>query len=297
MSDASSDPKPCLPPDPDVRKPAFTVPAGACDSYSHIFGPPEKYPYSKNITYLPPAAPIEKYKEMQAALGLSRAVFIQPTTHGKDNTCMLDAIASGGGRYRGVCGIDDSVTDAELERLHAAGIRGVKFNFVRFLGHRPEMGMFRRVAERVADMGWNLDLHLEIEDVDELETDLRRLRAPFVIDHMCRVPVDPGVKHPLFPKLLDLIKLENCWVRVSGIDRIAPGGPYEPGLPVARAIIAAAPDRIVWGLDWPHPNVFDPKRMPNDTDLLNFLKEAAVDESVLGKILVDNPARLYGFTA
>jgi len=297
MSEATADPKPCLPPDPNIPKPKFAVPEGACDSYCHIFGPPEKYPYVAKRAYTPPAAPIAKYKAMQDALGLSRAVFIQPSVHGKDNTCMLDAIASGGGRYLGICGLDDTVTAAELKRLHDAGIRGVKFNFVRFLGHRPEIGMFRRVAERVAELGWNLDLHLAVEDVVELEDDLRRLKLPYVIDHMCRVPVDPGVEHPAFKTLLALLEIEHCWVRISGIDRIAPGVPYERGLPIARKIIAAAPDRVVWGTDWPHPNVFDAKRMPNDTNLLNFLYDAAGNDKTVAKILVDNPVRLYGFRA
>jgi predicted TIM-barrel fold metal-dependent hydrolase len=296
MSETTADPKPCLPPDPNVTKPKFAVPAGACDSYCHLFGPRSKYAFVETRKYTPPDAPIAKFQALQKALGLERAVFIQPSIHGKDNSCMLDAIAAGGGRYFGVCGIDDKISDADLQKLHDAGIRGVKFNFVRFLGQRPEIGMFRRVAERVAGMGWHLDLHIAVEDVDELEDDIRKLPLPYVIDHMCRVPVDPGVEHPAFKKLLDFLKNDRCWIRISGIDRIAPGGPYEAGLPIARSLIDVVPDRVIWGTDWPHPNVFDPNRMPNDTSLLNFVYDAAAgDMGIITRILVDNPKRLYGF--
>jgi predicted TIM-barrel fold metal-dependent hydrolase len=287
----------CKPPDPDTRTPRFVPPPDACDAHCHIFGPGDRYPYAPDRTYTPPDAPLERFKALQETLGLSRAVLVNASCHGRDNRVILDAIAQSGGRYRGVANADDSFTERDFEDLHRGGCRGVRFNFVKHLGGVPDMGEFHRVIARVRPLGWHVVLHFDAGDLVEFDGLLRELPVPFVIDHMGRVPVKNGLEQEPFKRLLALARTnERCWVKVCGAERIsAAGPPFTDAVPFAQALIAAAPDRILWGTDWPHPNIS--RFMPNDGDLVDLIPLMSPDAAIQRKILIDNPQRLYSFGA
>jgi predicted TIM-barrel fold metal-dependent hydrolase len=287
----------CKAPDPHTRKPKYQAPPGACDAHCHIFGPGDKYPYAPDRTYTPPDAPLERFRELQSILGLQRAVLVNASCHGTDNTVILDAIAQSGGRYRGVANADDSFTERDYEKLHTGGCRGVRFNFVKHLGGMPDMAEFQRIIDRIRPFGWHVDLHFDAGDLVEFGELLRKLPVPFLIDHMGRVPTRAGLDQEPFRRLLEVARTnERCWVKISGAERISSGGPpFTDAVPYARALIEVAPDRILWGTDWPHPNIA--KHMPNDGDLVDLVPLFAPDEATARKILVENPHRLYGFEA
>jgi 2-pyrone-4,6-dicarboxylate lactonase len=286
--------KTCAPPDPNTRAPRFVLPPDSCDAHCHVFGPAHAFPYAPDRSYTPPDAPKERLAALHGILGIARAVIVQASCHGTDNRAMLDAIAASGGRYRGVAIVDDGCADADFAALHRGGVRGVRFNFVRHLGGVPDQRVFRRVIERIEALGWHLILHLDAADIVAFSAMFRALRVPFVIDHMGRVIAAGGLRQPPFQALLELMKLETCWVKVCGAERIASSGPpFHDALPFAQALLAAAPDRVLWGTDWPHPNIA--RHMPNDGDLVDLMPLMAPDAATRQKLLVDNPARLYGF--
>ena len=279
------------PPDPNPTKPAYVPPPGACDAHCHVFGPAAKYPYSPTRAYTPPDAPVENLRRLHAHLGISRAVIVHASCHGTDMRVTLDAIASSNGAYRGVAMVGSDVTDAELERLHAGGIRGVRFNFVSHLGGAPDLALFDSMLSRVGDLGWHIVLHLDAEDIVTYANRIKRIPVPFAIDHMGRVKAERGLDQKPFKLLLDLLRNELTWVKVCGAERVSSTGrPFRDAIPFAAALIEAAPDRILWGTDWPHPNV---KVMPNDGEAVDLFAEFCNDETVRRKILVDNPTRLY----
>ena len=284
----------CMAPDPDTKTPKFKAPPNACDAHCHIFGPGDKYPYAPNRSYTPPDAPLERFKELQKTLGLERAVLVNASCHGTDNTVILDAIAQSNGQYRGVANVDDTFTDQDFEDLHAGGIRGVRFNFVRHLGGIPDMDVFHRILDRIKGLGWHVVLHFDAADVVEFKDMLLGLPVPFIIDHMGRVPAKDGLDQEPFQRLLELAENESCWIKVCGAERISSQGPpFTDAIPFARAIIEVAPDRVLWGTDWPHPNI--KKHMPNDGDLVDLIPLMAPDGAMQKKLLVENPDRLYGF--
>ncbi len=286
--------KPCMPPDPNTRKPAFKMPPKSCDAHCHVFGPANKFPYSEDTTYTPPDAPREKLKELHDILGVQRVVIVQASCHGTDNSAMLDAIAHNRENYRGVCIASDDYSDAEFERLHEGGIRGVRYNFVKHLGGTPDLDDMRRVVERVKPMGWHLVIHVDAPDLIEFEDLFASFDLPKVIDHMGRVPTNGGIHQKPFQILLDFMRRDDFWVKVCGSERISQGGPpFYDAIPYAQSLIEVAPDRILWGTDWPHPNIS--KFMPNDGDLVDLVPLFARDQTLQQKVLVDNPARLYGF--
>jgi 2-pyrone-4,6-dicarboxylate lactonase len=283
--------KTILAPDPNPIKPHYVPPPGACDAHCHVFGPGERFPYAPNRTYTPPDAPKEMLAALHKFLGFSRAVLVQASCHGIDNSAMLDAIAASDNTIRGVAMVGGHVTDAELERLHAGGARGARFNFVAHLGGAPDLKVVESVAARIAPLGWHLQLHLDAEDIHTYRDFLNRLRVPFIIDHMGRVQAQHGLDQQPFKLLLDLMKNELAWIKVSGPERIsAKGKPYHDAIPFARALIDAAPDRVLWGTDFPHPNV---KVMPNDGELVDLFAMMCDAEGLRRKILIDNPTRLY----
>jgi 2-pyrone-4,6-dicarboxylate lactonase len=285
----------CRPPDPDTRTPAFRPPPGSCDAHCHIFGPGDRYPYAPDRTYTPPDAPLSRLKALQAILGLERAVLVNASCHGTDNTVIVDAIAQSGGRYRGVANADDSFTDRMFEDLHRDGFRGVRFNFVKHLGGVPDMGEFRRILAKVTPLGWHVDLHFDAVDIPTSIDFLESLPIPFIIDHMGRVPTQSGLDQPPFQALLALARNnEKCWVKISGAERISSAGPpFTDAVPFQQALIEVAADRLLWGTDWPHPNIS--KHMPNDGDLVDLVPLFAPDAATQKLILVDNPHRLYQF--
>jgi predicted TIM-barrel fold metal-dependent hydrolase len=271
----------------------FKPPPLACDAHCHVFGPAKKFPYAADAAYRPADAPLEELQELHKNLGLERAVIVHASCHGSDMRVTLDAIARSGGRYRGTAIIDESYTEKQFQQMHDGGIRGVRFNFVKHLGGRPEMGFFRKTVERLRAMGWHLILHLDAEDLAELEGTFEKLPVPFVIDHMGRVKASHGVQQGPFNVLLKAMRNEKCWVKICGAERVSSKGPpFTDAVPFARALIAAAPDRVLWGTDWPHPNV---KWMPDDVALVDLFALMAPEPALQKQILVENPARLYGF--
>jgi predicted TIM-barrel fold metal-dependent hydrolase len=284
--------KTCKAPDPDTRTPSYRVPPGACDAHCHVFGPADRFPYAPDRAYTPPDAPYEDLVRLHRVLGVERAVIVHASCHGSDMRVTLDAIARSGGAVRGVAVVDPGVTDADLAALDAGGIRGVRFNFVKHLGGMPDMAFFDRVLAQVEPLGWHVVLHLDAEDVVELAPRIARIRVPFVIDHMGRVKAKNGLDQAPFQQLLELMRNPLAWVKICGAERVSSAGaPFRDALPFARALVEAAPDRVLWGTDWPHPNVAGD--MPNDGDLVDLLAEAVGDEAVRRRVLVDNPARLY----
>jgi predicted TIM-barrel fold metal-dependent hydrolase len=284
--------KTCKAPDPDTRTPAYRMPPGACDSHCHVFGPADRFPYAPDRAYTPPDAPYEDLVRLHRVLGVERAVIVHASCHGSDMRVTLDGIARSGGAMRGVAVVDPGVTDGDLAALDAGGIRGVRFNFVKHLGGMPDMAFFDRVLAQVEPLGWHVVLHLDAEDVVELAPRIARIRVPFVIDHMGRVKAKNGLDQRPFRQLLDLMRNPLAWVKICGAERVSSAGaPFRDAVPFARALVEAAPDRVLWGTDWPHPNIAGD--MPNDGDLVDLLAEAVEDEAVRRRVLVDNPTRLY----
>ena len=288
--------KPTIPPPhPDPHPPAdFVPPPDACDAHCHVFGPASSFPFAPDRSYTPPDAGIDQYEALRRRLRLGRAVFVQASCHGTDNSAMMHALERGDGRYAGVAMIDESFSDADIGRLHDGGVRGTRFNFTSHLGGAPDLDAFERIAGRVARFGWHIVVHFDADDLPARAGLLQRLPCPFVIDHMARVPAGRGIGQAPFRALLRLMADERAWVKISGAERLTADGrpPYDDVVPLARALIAAAPDRVLWGTDWPHPNV---RHMPDDGDLLDLLAAYAPDESVRNRILVANPERLYDF--
>ncbi len=283
--------KSILPPDPNPVKPNYAPPPGACDAHCHVFGPGARFPYAANRSYTPPDAPREQLAALHRHLGFSRAVLVQASCHGTDNAALLDALTASQGAWRGVCMVNQSVTDSDLKTLHAAGVRGARFNFVAHLGGAPDLKVIEAVVARITPLGWHLQVHLDAEDILTYRDFLLGLRMQFIIDHMGRVAAKNGLEQKPFKLLLDLMKNGQVWVKVSGAERVSSTGkPFHDAMPYARALIAAAPDRVLWGTDYPHPNV---KEMPNDGEQVDLFALMCDDETLRRKILVDNPTRLY----
>jgi predicted TIM-barrel fold metal-dependent hydrolase len=283
------------PPDPNTRTPTFVLPRGSCDAHCHVFGPAATFPYAPDRSYTPPDAPWQMLEALHRKLRVDRSVIVQASCHGTDNRATLDAISQSGGRWRGVAIVDGSFSDKDYQILDDGGIRGVRFNFVEHLGGRPDMDEFRRVVARLPEMGWHLVLHLDAKDIEELSDMCRGLPVPFVIDHMGRVQAKGGLDQAPFKALLGLMELPNAWVKVCGSERVSSAGPpFTDSAPFAAALIKAAPDRVLWGTDWPHPNV---KQMPNDGDLVDLIPLFAPDPADQQRLLVENPQTLYDFTA
>jgi predicted TIM-barrel fold metal-dependent hydrolase len=284
------------PPHPNPHFPKlFTPPPNATDAHCHIFGPADRFPFSDDRTYTPPDSGIDDFFVLQERLGLSRAVFVQASCHGTDNSAMVDAMNRGKGRFAGVAMIDESFSDADIQELHDAGVRGTRFNFVAHLGGAPEMGEYWRIVERVARFGWHIVVHFDAKDLPSYADMLDAMPVPYVIDHMARIDATAGLEQEPFQQLLELMKDERAWVKISGAERQTAAGtpPYDDVIPYAQALVATAPDRILWGSDWPHPNV---RAVPDDGDLIDFVAQVAPDEETRQKILVTNPEQLYDFT-
>jgi predicted TIM-barrel fold metal-dependent hydrolase len=283
-------------PQPDVRAPRYKPPPRACDAHCHVFGPAARFPYARNRAYTPNDAPKEQLAALHQTLGLERAVIVQASCHGTDNSAMLDAIATSGGRYRGVAIVDDSLSDSDYASLHEHGVRGVRFNFVKHLGGMPDPAVVTRVVERIRPLGWHVVVHLDAVDIVDLSPLLRRFQTPFLVDHMGRVKAAGGLDQPAFKALLELMALDRCWVKVSGAERVSSQGPpFHDAIPFAQALIARAPDRVLWGTDWPHPNVG--ANAPDDDHLVDLLPLIARDPESRHALLVANPLRLYHFDA
>ena len=282
----------CAAPNPDPGSPKVAVPPNAWDCHAHIFGPVEQYPLIAGRNYTPPPASIQAYQRMLSALGLDRAVIVQPSVYGTDNRCTYDAVAASGRKWRGIAVVRPGTNTDELRRLHDEGFRGVRINLL-FKGGLA-MEILEQVARLIAPLGWHLQLLIDGRDLPELAPRLRHLPVHFVIDHMGHMPAKLGLAHPGFTTLFALAREGNCWVKLSGAYRIsAQPYPYEDVAPIAKALVEAAPERMVWGSDWPHPSFQG--AMPVDATLLDLLASWVPESRTRQRILTTNPAELYDF--
>src|ERR1700744_5545313 len=288
--------KPCLPPRAATPAPHGTPPANSTACPSHINGPYDRYPLSPGRSYSPPVADVPAYQAMAKTVGIGRMVIMQPSTVGTDNRCTLDAIdLLGRDNSRAVVVIDDSFDHGALEQMDDRGARGVRFNAVS--GNGTPLEQLESLAERVAELGWHIQFYTHGEQIAELAPLIKKLPVTVVLDHMAGVQGDRGTDSPEFRAAADLMRSGQAYVKISGYRSSVKGFPYDDVAPLARGYIEAAPDRCVWGSDWPHPSLFGETHMPDDGQLSEMLGAWAPSDELRRKILVDNPARLYGFTA
>jgi 2-pyrone-4,6-dicarboxylate lactonase len=277
---------------PSPKKPDILLPPGACDAHCHVFGPAARFPFAPERTYTPVDAPKETLFALHDGLGIDRCVLVQASCHGKDNSAVLDAIAASDGRCRGVAMVNADIGEAELLALHEGGIRGVRFNFVTHLGEGADPDAVRRIARKIAPFGWHAVVHFDADRLEMLTSILKSLPLTLVIDHMGRVDASLGLDQPAFRMLLDLMQDKRFWVKVCGSERISRAGPpFRDAVPFARTLVERFPDRVLWGTDWPHPNI--KKHMPDDGALVDLLAEIAPSTEHLHELLVGNPMRLY----
>lgn len=287
--------RPCPPPNPNPSKPRLALPVGACDTHCHVFGPAAKFPYSEDRAYTPQDAPKDELQRLHAFLGISRVVYVQASCHGFDNRAMLDAISDDPINTRGVALLPLDVSTNEIAALHEGGVRGARLNFMTRITKLPDLDAARSLVDKIAPFGWHLVIHFDPELLPGLEDWIASLPVPVVIDHMGRMA--PGdLNGPYFPLMLDLLARENVWCKISGAERSSTAGaPYHDVLRLAHAIVETAPDRVLWGTDWPHPVLKG--EMPDDGKLVDLLAELVPNAALQRAVLVDNPARLYGFSS
>ena len=284
--------RPCPGPRATTSRPDWQPPPGGVDCHMHIFGPYGRYPLSPGRSYTPPEASIAQYRAMLDTLGLHRTIIVQPSIYGTDNAVTLDAVAAiGPTRARAVVVVDDSFGPDALADMAARGACGVRFNAVS--GNGTPLAQLEALAARIAPLGWHLQLYTHAAQLPELEPILAHLPVPVVLDHMGGCKAADGLESPAFQALLRLLRT-GAWVKLSGY-RSSAGHPYADVAPLARALIAAAPERCLWGTDWPHPSLASPEDVPDDGHLLTLLGQWAPDAAHRRAILVDNPACLYGF--
>jgi 2-pyrone-4,6-dicarboxylate lactonase len=282
-------------------KPRFKVPEGAVDSHCHVFGPGAKFPFAAERKYTPCDASKEQLFGLRDHLGFARNVIVQATCHGADNSAVVDALRAADGRARGIATVKRSISDAELQALHAAGIRGVRFNFVKRLVDFTPKDELMEIATRIAKLGWHVVIYFEAVDLPELMDFFTSLPTTIVVDHMGRPDVTRGVDGQEFALFIDFMKNHiNVWSKVSCPERLSVAGPpallgeqhpYRDVVPFAKAIVETFPDRVLWGTDWPHPNLKG--HMPDDGLLVDFIPHIAVTPELQNKLLVENPMRLY----
>jgi 2-pyrone-4,6-dicarboxylate lactonase len=284
-----------LPFDPNPRVPSVTLPPLACDSQFHVFGAPEIYPVRPGAAYEMPTATVERALKMHRTLGLQRGIIVQPTTYGADHQATLDGIAAAGPNYRGCANaaVFDSADDATLAKLHAGGIRGARFSR-QSLGIALTADAFARAIARIRELGWFIKVQPETNGFAEQAPQYQKLDLPVIIDHMGRPNPAAGRDDPSLKKTLELLSQGNFWVMLSLAEKISTAGrPWDDVMPMMRAYIEAAPDRVIWASDWPHP--VSTSQPPNEADLIELLYRATNSDEVRRKILVDNPAKLFGF--
>ena len=280
---------------PNPSAPQFKLPAGAVDSHCHVFGPSHKFPFAPERKYTPCDAGKDQLWALRDHLGVERNVIVQATCHGADNRALVDALLDSNGTARGVATVRADVTDEELMVLNSAGVRGVRFNFVKRLVDALPFGDLEKIADRVASMGWHVVIYFEADDLAEYYTFFTSLPTVVVVDHMGRPEIaEPwhGAAFGLFLRLLQ--DNNNFWSKVSCPERLSRLGPdfhYQDVVPHARAVVESFPDRVLWGTDWPHPNM--KSHMPDDGKLVDFVPLIAPTAELQQKLLVDNPTRLY----
>jgi 2-pyrone-4,6-dicarboxylate lactonase len=282
-------------------KPSFSLPRGAVDAHCHVFGPGAEFPYAPERKYTPCDASKTQLFALRDRLGFDRNVIVQATCHGADNSAMVDALLSSHGRARGVATVRRDVTDAELKRLHEAGVRGVRFNFIKRLVDFTPMDELKAITERIIERDWHIVVYFEAADLPELADFFSELPTTIVVDHMGRPDVTKPVDGPEFARFLKFMDdYENVWCKVTGAERLSVSGPpalngeknaYRDVVPFARKVVEEFPDRVLWGTDWPHPNLKD--HMPDDGLMVDIIPHIAPAADLQDLLLVDNPTRLY----
>ena len=282
-------------------KPAFKLPAGAVDAHCHVFGPGDRFPYAPERKYTPCDASKEQLFALRDHLGFDKNVIVQATCHGSDNRALVDALGASNNRARGVATVNHKVTDAELQDMHAAGVRGTRFNFVKRLTDFTPREVLLEIAHRIAPLGWHVVIYFEAQDLPELVDFFTALPTTVVVDHMGRPDVSKPVDGPEFGLFVKMMREHsNIWSKVSCPERLSITGPkalngeqsaYRDVVPFARHLVETFPDRVLWGTDWPHPNLKD--HMPDDGLLVDFIPQIATTAALQQKLLVDNPTRLY----
>jgi 2-pyrone-4,6-dicarboxylate lactonase len=290
-----------LEPHPAPATPRFILPQGAVDAHCHVFGPAAVFPFAPERKYTPGDAGKEALFALRDRLGFARNVIVQATCHGADNRALVDACQAAGGRARGVATVRRDISDDDLTRLHDAGVRGVRFNFVKRLVDVTPADELLEIATRVARFGWHVVVYFEAQDLPDLRDLFAALPTIVVVDHMGRPNVSKPVDGPEFELFLDFMRQHrNVWSKVSCPERLSVTGPpaladeahpYRDVVPFARRIVEEFPDRVLWGTDWPHPNLKD--HMPDDGLLVDFIPHIAPTPELQRKLLVDNPMRLY----
>jgi 2-pyrone-4,6-dicarboxylate lactonase len=282
-------------------KPNFLLPAGAVDAHCHVFGPGNLFPYAPERKYTPCDASKEQLFSLRDHLGFAKNVIVQATCHGSDNSALVDALKSSGGKARGVATVNRSVTDAELDEMHAAGVRGTRFNFVKRLADFTPREVLLEIANRISRLGWHVVVYFEAQDLPELYDFFTALPTTVVVDHMGRPDVSKPVNGPEFELFVKMMREHNnIWSKVSCPERLSVKGPkalngeqnaYQDVIPFARRLVETFPDRVLWGTDWPHPNLKD--HMPDDGLLVDYIPHIAVTPELQKMLLDDNPNRLY----
>ena len=282
-----------LPFHPNPSSPRFELPAGAVDAHCHVFGPGKAFPYAVERKYTPCDAPKEKLFELRDFLGFERNVIVQASCHGKDNRALVDALRAAAGRARGVAVVHPDITMDELRQLHDAGVRAVRFNFVKRLVDTSPKEVFLSIAEKIQTFGWHIVVYFEAQELETLTPFLKRLPGIVVVDHMGRPDIAKGVEHEDFQRFVKLMtESPDIWVKVSCPERLTVAGPpYDDVIPFARTLVERFTDRVLWGTDWPHPNM--KSHMPDDGVLVDVIPRIAVTGEQQRALLIDNPMRLY----
>ena len=288
---------PTIPPhDPNPKKPSITLPPLSCDSHFHVFGPHAEFPFAPDRAFTPTDAGKEDLFRLHKFLGIARGVFVQSTAHRSDNRVLVDLLKAGQGRYRGVALLEPNTPDDEVERLDDAGVRGVRLHW--YFPHsgapRPREEM-RAIIEKVSPYGWHIANHVGGNGIVDYYDFLAGIEAPVVIDHMGRIDIGEGLNGRAFRTLLRMLDRGNVWVKLSGADRITKHAhSYAEAMPFAQALAKHAPERVVWGTDWPHPN-HKPGEVPNDGELVDLIAQIAPDSRTRQLMMVENPTKLFGF--
>ncbi len=284
---------PYIPFHPNPSKPQFRPPAGSVDAHCHVFGPASRFQYAQERKYTPVDATKETLFALRDFLGFDKNVIVQASCHGTDNSALLDALTHSDGKARGVAVVGEDVSDDTLSIMNEMGVRGVRFNFVKRLVDFTPREVLEEIATRIEPLGWHVVVYFEMADLPDLESFFTSLPAIVVVDHMGRPDVRKGVDDPDFRRYLRLLdQHQNIWTKVSGPERLTvSGAPYDDVVPFARALVERYPDRVLWGTDWPHPNM--PVEAPDDGVLVDIIPKIAVTAELQRKLLVDNPMRLY----
>lgn len=279
---------------PDPSPPRFQAPPGSVDAHCHVFGPADRFPYSPSRKYTPCDAPKEKLFALRDFLGFERNVIVQATCHGADNRALVDALVHSGGKARGVATVGRDISESELRLLHQAGVRGVRFNFVKRLVDFTPREVLQEIAERITHLGWHVVVYFEAADLATLWDFFTTLPTTVVVDHMGRPDVGKAVDGPEFELFVRLLREHtNIWSKVSCPERLSSSGPpdYADVVPFARRLVEEFPDRVLWGTDWPHPNMRS--HMPDDGKLVDFIPAIVPTPQAQRRLLVENPMRLY----